>query len=58
MSAIHMRDRNFVHQPLHYEARQEHLRFTDDPKLVTCKRCLAMMKRAEEVRSRNEHSGR
>ncbi len=51
---IHIRDKNFLNQPLHFESRTEHLQFTDDPELVTCKRCLAMMKRAEERRLRDE----
>ena len=54
MRVIHIRDRYFLNQPLHFESRTEHLQFTDDPKLVTCKRCLAMMKRAEKRRLRDE----
>ncbi len=51
MRAIHMRDSYFKAQPLHYESRQAHLELTDDPKLVTCKRCPAMIKRQNKQRS-------
>jgi len=55
MTVIHLRDQKLRRQPLHFEARQGRLQFTDDPKLVTCKRCLAMMKRAEQRRAEAEH---
>lgn len=51
---IHLREKHYQRQPLHFEARVENLRLTDDPELVTCKRCLAMMKRAEKQRSEAE----
>jgi len=41
----HLRDKHLPSQPLHFESRKEGLRLTDDPERVTCKRCLAMMKR-------------
>lgn len=54
MNVVHLQDQRVSGQPLHFESRREHLQLTDDPKLVTCKRCLAMMKRAEKHRSEAE----
>lgn len=54
MTVIHLRDTHLPRQPLHFESRKEHLQLTDDPKLVTCKRCLAMIKRAEKKRAEAE----
>lgn len=47
MSVIHLRDPRISRVPIHFDSRIEHLRLTDNPELVTCKRCLAMMKRAK-----------
>lgn len=43
---IHMRDKRFPKQALHYHwAGFEEEQLTDDPAKVTCKTCLGMLKR-------------
>lgn len=41
---IHLRDPGLPQIPLHFESRRKNLQLTNKPKLVTCKRCLAIMK--------------
>lgn len=55
MPIIHLRDPRLPLLPLHFESRKEGLQFTDDPKLVTCKRCLVIMKASEKRKRRYEN---
>jgi len=50
MKPIHMRDAQFQTQALHFHwAGYKAGYLTNDPKQVTCKTCLRMLKRAERM---------
>lgn len=54
MSVIHIEDKKFPGQPLHFESRTKHLRFADKNNPATCKLCLNMVKRAEKYKAKRE----
>lgn len=57
MTVIHIQDKKFPGQPLHFESRTKHLRFADENNPATCKLCLAMVKRAEKYQPRERDTG-
>ena len=48
MTVIHIQDKKFPGQPLHFESRTKHLRFADENNPATCKICLTMVERAKK----------
>ena len=42
---VHLQDQSLPNQPIHYEVRNKHLQLTIHREEVTCKRCLAMLRK-------------
>lgn len=48
MGKMHLRDQQFRRLAIHFDIRIHYYQLTDKPELVTCQRCLIMIKRQKE----------